>query len=88
MVVAKLVFPEDSGPNISIMRPLGTPPPKARSSEMMPVGIISTLETLSAPILIIAPLPNCFSIDCKAILKASFRPSPSLITLSILRNYK
>ena len=43
MCNAKVVFPPDSGPNISIIRPFGTPPtPKATSNEKHPVETISS----------------------------------------------
>jgi len=40
---ANVVFPEDSGPYISMILPRGTPPmPSAMSSEGAPVGIAAT----------------------------------------------
>ena len=54
---------EDSGPKISMILPLGTPPiPKAWSSSSEPVGIASTLSELFCPSFITAPLPNWRSI--------------------------
>ena len=60
MCNVKVVFPEDSGPNISIILPFGTPPtPNATSSDKQPVGImLSLILTWSSPMRIIAPLPN------------------------------
>ncbi len=60
---ATVVLPEDSGPNISMILPFGTPPiPVAISRGSAPVGIASILNFAFSPSLIIEPLPNCFSI--------------------------
>src|SRR5829696_6586813 len=60
---ARVVLPLDSGPKISMTRPLGTPPtPRARSSAKAPVEIEATLRCPSSPMRIIEPLPNCRSI--------------------------
>src|SRR5215204_2791560 len=60
---ARVVLPLDSGPKISMTRPLGTPPtPRARSSARAPVEIEATLRCSSSPMRIIEPLPNCRSI--------------------------
>src|SRR6185437_938146 len=69
-----VVLPEDSGPNTSTMRPLGTPPmPSARSSDSAPVGIASTRTCApSSPMRMTEPLPNSRSIWPSAPL----RPSP------------
>jgi hypothetical protein len=56
-----VVLPEDSGPKISMMRPLGTPPtPNAMSSEMEPVEMawISRISGSSLPSRMMDPLPN------------------------------
>src|SRR3989344_151957 len=55
----RVVLPEDSGPNISMILPRGIPPtPRAISSPMDPVGmtLISTLG--ESPNFIIDPSPN------------------------------
>ena len=59
-----MVFPEASGPKISITLPLGTPPrPRAASRASEPVEMTGISNTApSCPILIIEPLPKCFSI--------------------------
>ena len=45
-VVDEVVFPEDSGPKISTIRPRGIPPmPSARSSDSAPVEIVFTLTS-------------------------------------------
>ena len=63
MCRATVVLPLLSGPKISTMRPLGTPPmPSAMSSERLPVGMASTLRVECSPNRMTAPLPNCFSI--------------------------
>jgi len=42
---ASVVFPEDSGPKISVTRPRGIPPtPSAWSSSSDPVGIVATAQ--------------------------------------------
>ena len=63
MCCARVVLPELSGPYISIIRPLGTPPiPKAISNAKEPVGIASTFTVALSPSFIIAPFPKSFSI--------------------------
>src|SRR5581483_2710914 len=57
------------------MRPRGKPPPNARSSEILPDGIHSTLAWVDSPNFIMEPLPNCFSIDSIARLNALALPS-------------
>ncbi|EAL59603.1 hypothetical protein WwSim0512 [Wolbachia endosymbiont of Drosophila simulans] len=60
---ARVVLPELSGPNISIIRPFGRPPtPRAESSAIDPVDIVSIFSTGFCFNFIIAPLPNAFSI--------------------------
>src|ERR671934_2685719 len=67
-----VVFPEDSGPKISTIRPRGTPPtPSARSSESAPVGIASTWTALSSPSRITEPWPNWRSIWVTAACSAA-----------------
>ena len=63
MCCTSVVLPDASGPKISTTRPRGTPPtPRAMSSAIEPVGIVSTAMRLEAsPSRMIAPLPNCFS---------------------------
>ena len=63
MCCANVVLPELSGPYISIILPLGTPPiPKAKSNANDPVGIASTFTETLSPSFIIEPLPKSFSI--------------------------
>ncbi len=60
---AIVVLPLDSGPNISMIRPRGSPlPPSARSSDNAPVEIPSTSMCEPSPSFMIAPAPNVFSI--------------------------
>ncbi len=56
---ASVVFPEDSGPKISVTRPLGIPPiPNAMSSDIAPVEMAGTsLVWTSLPSRMIAPFP-------------------------------
>ena len=79
---AKVVFPLDSGPKISIIRPRGIPcPPKAISNDKLPVRIPSTQVFLSAPNGMIEPSPNCFSICCRAVFRFGFSLKTSLALL-------
>ncbi len=58
---ASVVLPLDSGPKISMMRPLGRPtPPRARSSDRLPVGMpwIWRAATSPAPSGMMEPSPN------------------------------
>ena len=58
MCRARVVLPEDSGPYISMMRPLGTPPmPNAMSSDREPVGMDSTTMPVFSPRRMMEPLP-------------------------------
>src|ERR1044072_7410917 len=61
---ASVVLPEDSGPQISTIRPLGRPPtPSAMSSPSEPEEIVSiSIERSFLPSFITEPLPNCRSI--------------------------
>src|SRR3954451_1093063 len=72
MWLTSVVFPEDSGPKISTIRPRGTPPiPRARSRARAPVGIASTGRALSAPSRISAPWPKSRSIWVTAASRAA-----------------
>src|SRR4051812_18510869 len=63
MCSVSVVLPEDSGPKISMTRPLGIPdPPNAMSSESDPVGMPSMGLMFSPSSFMTEPLPNCFSI--------------------------
>src|SRR5215204_3741040 len=63
MCRARVVLPLDSGPKISTIRPLGTPPtPRAMSRARAPVGMEATLWRSSSPMRMIEPFPNCRSI--------------------------
>src|SRR5437870_1108328 len=77
---ANVVLPLDSGPKISVTRPRGMPPiPIAASRLIAPVGIASTRTCgESAPIRMMAPLPQVFSIWVMARLSAFLRSSVSL----------
>ena len=72
MCSAIVVLPDDSGPYISIILPLGMPPtPRARSSSKQPEGIVDTdILDAASPNLIMAPLPKSFSIWLSAISNA------------------
>src|SRR5688572_5617674 len=77
-----VVLPLDSGPKISVTRPRGIPPtPMAASRLMAPVGIASTrTRAESAPIFMIDPLPQLFSICAMARFSAFFRSSCTAVT--------
>src|SRR5688500_7103133 len=77
-----VVLPLDSGPKISVTRPRGIPPtPMAASRLMAPVGIDSTrTRAESAPIFMIDPFPQLFSICAMARLSAFFRSSCTAVT--------
>src|SRR5216684_2693100 len=79
---ASVVLPLDSGPKISVTRPRGMPPmPIAASRLMAPVGIASTRTCgESAPIRMMAPLPQVFSIWVMASVRALRRSSVRLGT--------
>src|SRR3989454_11406815 len=76
---ASVVLPLDSGPKISVTRPRGMPPiPIAASRLIAPVGMTSTRPRgESAPIRMMAPLPQVFSIWVMARLRAFLRSSES-----------
>src|SRR5207247_332458 len=76
---ASVVLPLDSGPKISVTRPRGMPPiPIAASRLIAPVGMISTrTRGESAPIRMMAPLPQVFSFCVMARLRAFLRSSES-----------
>src|SRR5881409_2842438 len=76
---ASVVLPLDSGPKISVTRPRGIPPiPIAASRLMAPVGMTSTrTRGASAPMRMMAPLPQVFSIWVMARLRAFLRSSES-----------
>src|SRR3989442_2952289 len=76
---ASVVLPLDSGPKISVTRPRGMPPiPIAASRLIAPVGMTSTrTRGESAPIRMMAPLPQVFSIWVMARLRAFLRSSES-----------
>src|SRR6267154_6676514 len=65
------------------MRPLGMPPPSARSSDRLPVGVVSTCTVCDSPSFIIDPLPNCFSIVSRARPRAFVLPSVAPIGSSV-----
>ncbi|EKD64628.1 MAG: hypothetical protein ACD_50C00334G0001 [uncultured bacterium] len=68
-----VVLPDASGPKISTILPLGTPPtPSAKSKGRQPVEITEISNFFPAsPKRIIEPLPYCFSICSIASLTAS-----------------
>src|SRR5690554_3454301 len=69
--MAKVVFPDDSGPYISTTLPRGYPPtPRAISMPRDPVEMASTFSTTSSPSFITAPLPYDFSIRSMVICRA------------------
>src|SRR5439155_15369783 len=79
---ASVVLPLDSGPKIPVPRPRGMPPmPIAASRLIAPVGTTSTrTRGGSAPIRMIEPLPQVFSIWVMARFSALRRSSESLGT--------
>src|SRR6476619_3618748 len=75
-----VVFPDDSGPKISLMRPRGNPPtPNAKSTEMDPVEIEETGTIASFdPSRRMDPFPNCFSIWPSAAVSTRARSLSSM----------
>src|ERR1043165_9651517 len=72
--MARVDFPDDSGPKISTIRPRGSPPtPSATSRASAPVGTTSICMWAFSPSRMIEPLPNCFSIWPSAISRALSR---------------
>jgi len=60
--MASVVFPDDSGPNISTTLPFGIPPiPSAISKLIDPVGMLGILTIFSSLNYIIVPFPYVFS---------------------------
>src|SRR5215218_2940007 len=83
MWLTRVVFPEDSGPKISTMRPRGTPPmPSARSSARAPVGIASTLTVPLSPRRISEPSPNSLRMPVTALSRAASLAFASLAETS------
>ncbi len=75
---AKVVLPDDSAPNNSMIRPRGMPPtPSAMSSANEPEGIVSTFCRGASPKRISAPSPNCFSTAAIASANARSRSPPA-----------
>ena len=64
----RVVFPPPSAPKISIKRPLGNPPPSAKSSDSEPVGVVATFICERSPKRMMEPLPNVFSMRAIASL--------------------
>ena len=93
---ASVVLPLDSGPNTSMMRPRGKPlPPRARSTERLPLEIPSIGAWASLPSGMIEPVPNSFSIWASVFFNAGLpsrndaivltgRPFVSLLVVSLL----
>src|ERR1700742_4433749 len=72
MWLTSVVFPEDSGPKISTIRPRGTPPmPSARSTASEPVRIEATLIVPLSPRRINEPTPKSRSIWVTAASRAA-----------------
>ena len=79
---ARVVLPDDSGPNTSTIRPRGSPPtPRAMSSRGLPEGITSTAICGRSPSRITAPLPKFFSMVCRAARTSAFRLSVAMVPL-------
>ena len=84
--MARVDFPDDSGPKISTIRPRGSPPtPSATSRASAPVGITSICMWAFSPSRMIEPLPNCFSIWPSAISRALSRSTGTPPGLSFRR---
>ena len=73
---ASVVLPLDSGPKISTTRPLGMPcPPRAMSSDRLPVEMPAMRPAVSAPRGMMAPSPNCFSIWATVVFSVGWASS-------------
>src|SRR3989344_455681 len=91
MCKAKVVLPELSGPNISMILPRGTPPtPSAASSDTEPVGMTSTSTRRASPSFMIAPSPNfsriSLTVDSRSFVLSNFSLS-SFITCLLFNKY-
>ena len=76
---ASVVLPLDSGPNTSTTRPQGMPcPPKAISSDKLPVGMPLMGVAVLTPKGIMAPSPNSFSIWARVFFNAGLESSIAL----------
>src|SRR6056297_133674 len=76
MCRAWVVFPEDSGPKISMTRPRGIPPmPRAISRLMEPVDMVAMDWWASSDRRMTAPCPNLRSMEVRAVSRASLRNS-------------
>ena len=76
----RVVFPDDSGPKISITRPRGRPPtPSARSIANEPVGMISIcLKARASPRRMMLPSPYALVIEEMAASRSRWRTAESL----------
>ena len=87
---ASVVLPLDSGPKISTTRPQGMPwPPRAMSSERLPVGMPRIGVVVPTPSGMMAPSPNSFSIWASVFFRvglvSSIEEAPSLRARSCRR---
>ncbi len=70
---ASVVLPLDSGPKTSMILPFGNPlPPRARSTERLPLEIPSISLWVSLPRGMIDPSPNSFSIWASVFLRSGW----------------
>src|SRR3989339_2023033 len=86
---ASVVFPDDSGPYISMILPRGTPPiPSAKSRDGAPVGIAATSTLFTSPSFIIDPSPkrSLISLTVSSSIASLF--SDSLDIQFIFTNYE
>src|ERR1044072_2188735 len=86
--IATVVLPEDSGPYISMILPLGKPPiPSAISRPSEPVDITSMGSEPFSPIIITDPLPKSFSI-LSMVRRSAFHLSALAVDILVSVFYK
>ena len=87
--MAKVVLPDDSGPKISMILPLGNPPtPRAKSIVTDPVEITSIGSIAVSPKRITVPFPkdlsNLSMVICKAFNFSAFAEFVSFTSLAAM----
>ena len=85
---ATVVLPDDSGPYISIILPLGSPPtPRAKSRVSEPVDTALTCKSGLSPSLLIDSSPHSFLIWERAVSSAFFLASASVVVAFVFSTF-